>query len=337
MTAERLVEEVRERLGTRAERGDSAAETGSPVAAYVCRPKPADLGQAGALPNHFGFASESFLTVPLGLYRLYGIYMHPRLRLARVVSTCCSAGAVALLLSLWLLPRHAAAQAVAGGDSTGGWPTPQAARNAARKAARSDTTKTAPWRVGAFVGIARNSPSRRFLGSTAGFDHLFLGLEALTPVLRLGPVQVSYGVQLLPLVRASGSIEHVEVVYDSGVVALAARRTRVVQVPVTAYAFGLSPFGLQIAAPLASAVSLYAATAAGGLIFDRPFPTARARRVNFTLEFGGGVLVRVAREQWVRVGYKYHHLSNAYTAPENPGLDGNVFYAGYDWSIRLPR
>ncbi|MGI8509661.1 MAG: acyloxyacyl hydrolase [Gemmatimonadaceae bacterium] len=205
---------------------------------------------------------------------------------------------------------------------------------------RRDTAGTARWLVGGFVGVARNSPSRRFLGSTPGFDHLFLGLEALTPVLRLGRVQVSYGVQLLPLVRLTGQTEHTEVVYDSGIVALARRptiRTRVVQEHVSAYAAGLSPFGLQIAVPLGSAVSVYGATAAGGLIFDRPFPIPQARRVNFTLEFGGGVLVRVGHERWVRVGYKYHHLSNAYTAPENPGLDGNVLYAGYDWSVRLPR
>ncbi len=236
------------------------------------------------------------------------------------------------MVALLLLPRLAGAQGPESGDST--------RRRGAPAGARGNTDGTAPWRVGGFLGIARNSPSRRFLGSTPGFDHLFLGLEALTPVLRLGAVQVSYGVQLLPLVRASGNIQRVVVVVvrDSGRgVTLPVRRTRIVQVPVTAYAFGLSPFGLQIAGRVASAVSLYAATAAGGLIFDRPFPVPEARRVNFTLEFGGGVLVRMGRGQWVRAGYKYHHLSNAYTAPENPGLDGNVFYAGYDWSVRLPR
>lgn len=197
----------------------------------------------------------------------------------------------------------------------------------------SDSGGTAPWEVGAFVGVARNSPAGHFLGTTAGFNHVFVGLQALTPVLRLGSVQFSYAVQLLPLVRTTGQTEQVEY-SDPG---FGPPRQRIVYVPVRAYAIGISPFGLQIAAPLGSAVSLYGATAAGGLIFDRPFPIPQARRVNFTLEFGAGVLIRVGRERWVRAGYKYHHLSNAYTAPENPGLDANVFYVGYDWSVRLPK
>lgn len=197
-----------------------------------------------------------------------------------------------------------------------------------------DTSRTAPWDVGVFVGMARNSPSGHFLGTTAGFNHSFVGLQALTPVLRLGSVRISYGVQLLPFVRITGRTEQV-VSCDPGFERCGSRR--VVYVPVKAYAAGLSPFGLQIAAPVGSALSVYGATAAGGLIFDRPFPIPQARRVNFTLEFGGGVLVRVGHERWVRAGYKFHHLSNAYTAPENPGLDANVFYVGYDWPVRLPR
>lgn len=29
------------------------------------------------------------------------------------------------------------------------------------------------------------------------------------------------------------------------------------------------------------------------------------------------------------LGYKFHHLSNAWTAPRNPGLDGNVVCFGF--------
>ena len=61
------------------------------------------------------------------------------------------------------------------------------------------------------------------------------------------------------------------------------------------------------------------------------------RRTNFTLEAGGGVRVRIGAAQWAQLGYKYHHISNAGTAFANPGLDGNVLYAGYQWSVRLPQ
>lgn len=232
----------------------------------------------------------------------------------------------AYLVALGSSARTATAQAGAR-DTLG------ASRAANSADSRRDTSGTAPWQVGMFVAEAHNSPSGRFLGTTPGFNHIFVGLEALTPVLRLGPVRISYGVQLLPFVRTAGKIERV-VYSDPG---FGPRRRAVIDVPVKAYAFGLSPFGLQIAVPVGSALSLYAATAAGGLIFDRPFPIPEARRINFTLEFGGGVIVRVGHQRWVRAGYKFHHLSNAYTAPQNPGLDANVFYVGYDWSVRLPK
>jgi hypothetical protein len=107
--------------------------------------------------------------------------------------------------------------------------------------------------------------------------------------------------------------------------------------PDRAYAFGVSPFGFELATPAERRVAVYAAAAAGGLVFNRPVPVPEAQRINFTLEYGGGALVRVGRAHWVRAGYKYHHLSNAYTARLNPGVDGHVFYAGYQWAVRLPR
>ncbi|HEX5829765.1 MAG TPA: acyloxyacyl hydrolase [Gemmatimonadaceae bacterium] len=39
----------------------------------------------------------------------------------------------------------------------------------------------------------------------------------------------------------------------------------------------------------------------------------------------------------VQIGYKFHHLSNLYTAPANPGVDAHVFHAGFQWSTRTPR
>jgi hypothetical protein len=36
---------------------------------------------------------------------------------------------------------------------------------------------------------------------------------------------------------------------------------------------------------------------------------------------------------WLRVGYKFHHLSNAKTAPSNPGVDAKVFLVGLERAI----
>lgn len=42
--------------------------------------------------------------------------------------------------------------------------------------------------------------------------------------------------------------------------------------------------------------------------------------------------VAVAHPHALRLGYRSHHLSNVYSAPENPGVDGNVFDLG--WTFR---
>lgn len=191
-----------------------------------------------------------------------------------------------------------------------------------------DTT-TAPWRIGVFVGAAHNSPATTY-GGLPGRDHLFVGLQAITTVLRVGQTRVAYAAQLLPAVLIRGRT--VPMYYDG---TLDAGGTA--PGPNIAYAVGVSPFGLEVARPLTTTVQLYGAAAGGGLVFTRPFPVPEARRFNFTLEYGGGLLLRAGRERWVQLGYKYHHLSNAYTAWVNPGLDAKVFYVGYQWTTRLPR
>ena len=207
---------------------------------------------------------------------------------------------------------------------------------------RDSATRVAGWRVGPFVGAARNSPASSLLGTTPGRDHLFVGVQALTPVLRAGAVRIAYTAQLLPAVIVRGRTPPREhpgwpSATDGGARRLPALPARREPGGNVAYAFGVSPFGLDVAVPVARAVGVYAATAAGALAFTRPFPVPEARRVNFTLEFGGGLVVRAGRERWLQLGYKYHHLSNAYTAAENPGLDAHVLYAGYQWTARLPR
>ena len=202
------------------------------------------------------------------------------------------------------------------------------AQDVARSGAIEQTRRGA-WQIGAFVGGARNSPNDGVLGTIPHRDHFMLGVQAGTPVLRLGPVRVSYIAQLLPLFIISDRAAPAYNPYldANGLPRLAQR----------AYAFGISPFGIEIASSVARRVSVFAATAGGGLFFSHSFPDVTGRRTNFTLEAGGGLRMRVGSAQWAQLGYKYHHISNAGTAFANPGLDGNVLYAGYQWSIRLPQ
>lgn len=214
---------------------------------------------------------------------------------------------------------------------------------AARASAQDGQTRRADppsgdhgtWWIGPFAGAAWNSPARGFLGATGGRDHLFVGISASTSVLRLGPAQLSYEAQLLPLVRVTGEPKRdwsgVAPEVPAHVIEALQRQEQ------PAYAFGLVPFGVALELPVAGPVDVYGATAAGGLLFSRPFPAVNARRFNFTLEYGAGVRVRLASRRALAVGYRYHHMSNANTAAVNPGLDANVFYAGFQWSRRAAR
>lgn len=196
-------------------------------------------------------------------------------------------------------------------------------------AVRTAEMQRSMWQVGAFVGGARNSPNDGLLGTIPNRDLFLVGLQAGTPILRLGPVRVNYIAQVIPLfVIIDGGAPAYDAYLDAG---------RLARLPKRSYAVGFSPFGVEAVAPLWRRVAVFAASSGGGLFFTRQFPDVTGRRTNFTLEAGGGVRVRIGATHWAQLGYKYHHISNAGTAFANPGLDGNIFYAGYQWAVRLPR
>ncbi len=193
----------------------------------------------------------------------------------------------------------------------------------------AESSRRSVWQVGAFVGAARNSPNDGLLGTIPNRDLFMLGLQAGTRILRLGPVRVNYVAQVIPFFVI---IDRAAPAYDPYLDA-----NGIARLPERSYAVGFSPFGLEVVAPLWRRAAVFATSSGGGLIFTRKFPDVTGRRTNFTLEAGGGVRIRVSATQWAQLGYKYHHISNAGTAFANPGLDGNILYAGYQWAVRLPQ
>jgi hypothetical protein len=147
-------------------------------------------------------------------------------------------------------------------------------------------------------------------------------LQAQTTVLKIGAARLSYGVQIVPAVfirgRSVPNGYHGEVDEDG-----------LIPGPERTYAYGFSPFATELAVPLGSRLGIYGAAAGGLIFFPRPFPVPEAKRSNFTIEYGGGVLLRVGTKTWLQAGYKYHHLSNAYRELVNPGIDGHVGYLGF--------
>ena len=101
--------------------------------------------------------------------------------------------------------------------------------------------------------------------------------------------------------------------------------------PVT-YGGGISPLGQRINFFPRRSLQPYFAANAGFLLFTTSVPTIGATAFNFDFEFGMGL-------EWYRrpgrawsVDYRYHHISNAYTGNENPGIDNGTFRVAYTFS-----
>ncbi|HUI46041.1 MAG TPA: acyloxyacyl hydrolase [Nitrospirota bacterium] len=100
------------------------------------------------------------------------------------------------------------------------------------------------------------------------------------------------------------------------------------------YGAGVSPLGLQMNFRRGCVLQPYLNGTAGILYFTDNVPVADSSNFNFTFGFGAGVEIWYLENQSLILGYKYQHISNGYTAPQNPGVDSNLFYVGYAWSWR---
>lgn len=95
------------------------------------------------------------------------------------------------------------------------------------------------------------------------------------------------------------------------------------------YGAGISPIGFKANFRRQSRVQPFAGISGGFLYFREPVPVREATQFNFTFDFGGGVQILTRSRRAFTLGYKYQHISNANRNPVNPGLDANVFYAGF--------
>ncbi len=95
------------------------------------------------------------------------------------------------------------------------------------------------------------------------------------------------------------------------------------------YGVGVSPIGLQMNFRRGSVLQPFVNGTAGVMYFTTNVPVADSSNFNFTFGFGAGLEIWHLENQSIVLGYKYQHISNGYTAPNNPGVDSNLFYVGY--------
>ncbi|HUO61173.1 MAG TPA: acyloxyacyl hydrolase [Candidatus Acidoferrales bacterium] len=92
---------------------------------------------------------------------------------------------------------------------------------------------------------------------------------------------------------------------------------------------GASPLGLQLNFRDRRRVQPYIAGHGGMLYFNKQVPETASSQFNFSFSWEAGVEWRANGRNWLRAGYRYHHISNDSTGHFNPGIDSNVFLFGW--------
>ena len=72
----------------------------------------------------------------------------------------------------------------------------------------------------------------------------------------------------------------------------------------------------------------------GFAVSPRDIPVFDSSAFNFTFSFGGGFQYWSSPTHAMLFEYRIHHLSNADTGTENPGVDSQMMYVGYEWGRR---
>lgn len=197
----------------------------------------------------------------------------------------------------------------------------------AQTTAGDDDSWRPRWQLGPYVGVARHSLVGTHLGVTPDRNHFFIGLHATAQFFRSRRWTLSYAPEVVPLLLISNNpkYRHLQEA-DGGQIAVEDGKGPVA-------GFAISPIGIEAQIRLTPRWRAYAAGAAGAVSFTRKVPTAHSRSFNYTFEVGAGLLWQYRSRESLRVGYKFHHLSNLYTAPDNPGIDGAVFLLGFERAI----
>jgi hypothetical protein len=97
------------------------------------------------------------------------------------------------------------------------------------------------------------------------------------------------------------------------------------------YVGGLSPAGLQARLLPHSRIQPVFTLMTGFAVSPRDIPMFDTSSFNFTFSFGTGIDIFSRPTHAVRLEYRYHHLSNAYTGAINYGIDSQMVHVGYSW------
>lgn len=238
-------------------------------------------------------------------------------------------GAASLVV---IAPRATAAQSA-----------PEASQAASRQASReaSQAADAAPVHLGAWEvwgGFGTRSPQWGVLGETPGMR---FGQLALRYTRTLGaPVAVDelprleWSFDLVPLAMLSTplvSLRGTGVSCRPGALCVlphADDEEGRFFPPGSPYGIGFTPLGLTRRFNRRARISPWIGANGGALYFSERVPTTKAARFNFTASAELGLRFGPPAEPGITVAYRFHHISNASTAGENPGVASHLITVG---------
>lgn len=97
------------------------------------------------------------------------------------------------------------------------------------------------------------------------------------------------------------------------------------------YGLGIAPLGFTVDFGRRRRVYPFLETNEGIIASSEPIPidVTGATGLNFLIDLGGGIRIKAGERHAISLGYKFLHISNGFTSAVNPGVDNNVFYAGF--------
>lgn len=199
-----------------------------------------------------------------------------------------------------------------------------------------------PRHVELWLGLARDSPSLGFLGETPGMNLAMAGIRFSRPLGASAPDAsarlTTLHADLIPFALLSPSYRSARGVPDADCsnasLCVFPRTLGPGLFPAgSPVGFGFAPIGLTTQFRRDRRLAPSVGVTGGALFFDQKVPTSRGSRFNFTaaVEFG----LRVGRPDRAGLAftYRFHHISNARTAAENPGVASHLLSVG----LRAPR
>ena len=105
----------------------------------------------------------------------------------------------------------------------------------------------------------------------------------------------------------------------------------------TTFGLGANPVGSDVIFLPERRWQPFAGVHAGASYFTRNVLGFRAAQFNFMLDGRAGVRFRLHGGKSLSVAYMFQHMSNAYTALENPGVDSHMVHIAYAFPFRFRR